>query len=67
MPRSSPDAQLVNDRAICPSKDYPDGEIHERVPESETVCTQRISLNLLGDGFFARSLLCPAIRHYPGS
>jgi CxxC motif-containing protein (DUF1111 family) len=42
---------LVNDRAICPSADFPDTEIQERVPESETVRTTRISLNLLGDGF----------------
>jgi len=42
---------LVNDRAICPSNDYPAMEIQERVPESETVRTQRLSLNLLGDGY----------------
>ena len=35
---------LVNDRAICP-------EIQERVPDSESVRTTRLSLNLLGDGF----------------
>ena len=42
---------LVNDRAICPSGAYPDTEIQERVPDSETVRTTRISLSLLGDGF----------------
>jgi CxxC motif-containing protein (DUF1111 family) len=42
---------LVNDRAICPNAAYPDTEIQERVPDSETVRTTRISLNLLGDGF----------------
>jgi CxxC motif-containing protein (DUF1111 family) len=42
---------LVNDRAICPNEDFPDTEIHERVPQSETIRTTRISLNLLGDGF----------------
>jgi CxxC motif-containing protein (DUF1111 family) len=42
---------LVNDRAICPNQDFPDGEIHERVPESETIRTTRMSLNVLGDGF----------------
>ena len=42
---------LVNDRAICPSAAFPDTEIQERVPDSETVRTTRISLNLLGDGF----------------
>src|SRR6476646_2426968 len=35
---------LVNDRAICPSADYPDGEIHEYTPETETVRTTRISI-----------------------
>jgi CxxC motif-containing protein (DUF1111 family) len=42
---------LVNDRAICPSATFPDTEIQERVPDSETIRTTRISLNLLGDGF----------------
>jgi len=42
---------LVNDRAICPSAAFPDSEIQERVPASETVRTTRLSLNLLGDGF----------------
>jgi CxxC motif-containing protein (DUF1111 family) len=42
---------LVNDRAICPSGAFPDTEIQERVPESETIRTTRISLSLLGDGF----------------
>jgi CxxC motif-containing protein (DUF1111 family) len=42
---------LVNDRAICPSAAFPDTEIQERVPESETIRTTRISLSLLGDGF----------------
>jgi CxxC motif-containing protein (DUF1111 family) len=42
---------LVNDRAICPNGAFPDTEIQERVPESESVRTTRISVNLLGDGF----------------
>jgi CxxC motif-containing protein (DUF1111 family) len=42
---------LVNDRAICPNGAFPDADIQERVPDSETVRTTRISLNLLGDGF----------------
>ncbi len=42
---------LVNDRAICPSAAFPNIEIQERVPDSETVRTNRVSLNLLGDGF----------------
>src|ERR1700733_14445304 len=42
---------LVNDRAICPNGAFPDKEIQERVPDSETIRTFRLSLNLLGDGF----------------
>jgi CxxC motif-containing protein (DUF1111 family) len=42
---------LINDRSICPSTDYPAMEIQERVPETETVRTQRLSLNILGDGY----------------
>ena len=42
---------LVNDRAICPSGAFPATEIQERVPETETIHTFRLSLNLLGDGF----------------
>lgn len=42
---------LVNDRAICPNATFPNVEIQERVPDSETIRTLRLSLNLLGDGF----------------
>src|SRR5579862_1757031 len=42
---------LVNDRAICPSSAFPDTEIQERVPDTETIRAGRLSLNLLGDGF----------------
>jgi CxxC motif-containing protein (DUF1111 family) len=42
---------LINDRAICPNAAFPDREIQERVPESETIRTLRMSLSLLGDGF----------------
>src|SRR6266849_4035383 len=42
---------LVNDRAICPNADFPNTEIQERLPVTETIRTNRISLNLLGDGF----------------
>jgi CxxC motif-containing protein (DUF1111 family) len=38
------DRTLVNDRAICP-------QIQERVPETETVRTLRITTNTLGDGY----------------
>ncbi|HUJ32382.1 MAG TPA: di-heme oxidoredictase family protein [Candidatus Acidoferrum sp.] len=42
---------LVNDRAICPNAAFPDKEIQERVPDTETIRAFRLSLNLLGDGF----------------
>ena len=42
---------LVNDRAICPNAAFPNIEIQERVPDSETIRTHRVSVNLLGDGF----------------
>jgi CxxC motif-containing protein (DUF1111 family) len=42
---------LVNDRAICPNAAFPNNDIQERVPETETIRTFRLSLNLLGDGF----------------
>src|SRR5258707_65111 len=42
---------LVNDRAVCPNAAFPDAEIQERVPDSESIRTMRISLSLLGDGF----------------
>jgi CxxC motif-containing protein (DUF1111 family) len=35
---------LINDRAICP-------EVQEHVPASETIRTQRLAVNTLGDGF----------------
>jgi len=41
---------LVNDRAICPNKAFPDTEIQERVPNRENIRTFRVSVNLLGDG-----------------
>jgi CxxC motif-containing protein (DUF1111 family) len=42
---------LVNDRAICPNAAFPNADIQERVPDTETVRTNRISVSLLGDGF----------------
>jgi CxxC motif-containing protein (DUF1111 family) len=42
---------LVNLRAICPSGAFPNTEIQERVPDTESIRATRLSLNLLGDGF----------------
>ena len=42
---------LVNQRAICPNAAFPNTEIQERLPDSETIRAFRSSLSLLGDGF----------------
>jgi len=42
---------LVNDRAICPSRAFSNVELQERVPDTETIQTTRMAVNLLGDGF----------------
>src|SRR5437870_7126948 len=36
---------------ICPNEAFPEKEIQERVPKTETIRALRLSLNLLGDGF----------------
>lgn len=46
-----PNRSLVNDRAVCPSLDYPDKEVQERVPDRVNVRALRTSLNTLGDGY----------------
>lgn len=42
---------LINDRAICPSGDFPNTEVQERVPDGMNVRTLRTSLNTMGDGY----------------
>jgi CxxC motif-containing protein (DUF1111 family) len=42
---------LINDRAVCPNRAFPDEEIQERVPDDANVRTFRMSLNVLGDGY----------------
>ena len=42
---------LVNQRVICPNAAFPAADIQERVPDSETIRTLRMSLGILGDGF----------------
>jgi len=42
---------LVNDRAICPNAAFPNYEIQERVPDTETIRTTRLSSSLFGAGF----------------
>jgi len=45
------DRSLGNDRAICPSRDFPDVQLQQRVPQSELIRTERLSISTLGDGF----------------
>jgi CxxC motif-containing protein (DUF1111 family) len=42
---------LINDRAICPNAANPDIQLQEHMPDAEKIRTNRISLNVLGDGF----------------
>jgi len=42
---------LVNDRAICPSRDLPETSAQSHVPGGATIRSLRASLNTLGDGF----------------
>lgn len=42
---------LVNDRTICPNGAFPTTELQERVPDTETIRTTRVALNVLGDGY----------------
>jgi CxxC motif-containing protein (DUF1111 family) len=42
---------LLNDRSICPNKEFPDLTGQERAPASENIRALRASLNTLGDGF----------------
>ena len=42
---------LINDRAICPNADNPDVQLQEHMPDAEKIRTNRLSLNVLGDGF----------------
>jgi len=46
-----PNRSLINDRAVCPSGDFPENEVQERVPDGMNTRTLRTSLNTLGDGF----------------
>lgn len=42
---------LVNERAICPNRAFPDLDLVEHVPDSENIRTLRLSVSLFGDGF----------------
>lgn len=42
---------LINDRAICANAANPDVQLQEHMPDAEKIRTNRLSVNLLGDGF----------------
>ena len=42
---------LINDKAICPGAEYPDGDAQEHLPDSENIRALRISVSVLGDGY----------------
>src|SRR5581483_9401194 len=42
---------LINDRAICPDAANPAVQLQEHMPDTERIRTNRLSLNVLGDGF----------------
>ena len=42
---------LINDKAICPGAEIPEGDAQEHLPESENVRALRVSVSTLGDGY----------------
>ena len=42
---------LINDKAICPSANFPDLDAQEHLPDRENVRALRLSVSLLGDGY----------------
>ena len=42
---------LINDKAICPGAEYPDGDAQEHLPDSENIRALRLSVSILGDGY----------------
>jgi CxxC motif-containing protein (DUF1111 family) len=42
---------LVNERAVCPNGVFPNAEIQERVPDTETIRALRLTVSLFGDAF----------------
>src|SRR5215470_14305625 len=42
---------LINDRAICPNTANPSIQLQEHIPDAEKIRTNRLSVNVLGDGF----------------
>jgi len=42
---------LINDKAICPSAEFPDQDAQEHLPDVENVRAMRTSVSMLGDGY----------------
>lgn len=42
---------LINDKAICPGAEFPDGDAQQHLPETENIRALRLSISVLGDGF----------------
>jgi CxxC motif-containing protein (DUF1111 family) len=42
---------VINDKAICPSAEFPDRDAQEHLPDSENIRAFRLSLSVLGDGY----------------
>lgn len=54
---------LINDRAICPTGEFPDAEVQEHAPDNMNVRTLRSSLNTLGDGY-VEAIASSTILHF---
>ena len=42
---------LINDKAICPGLESPEGDAQQHLPESENIRALRIAVSMLGDGY----------------
>jgi len=42
---------VINDKAICPSAEFPDSDAQEHLPDTENIRTFRLSVSMLGDGY----------------
>ncbi|HET9157384.1 MAG TPA: di-heme oxidoredictase family protein [Myxococcaceae bacterium] len=42
---------LINDKAICPGAESPEGDAQEHLPEVDNIRAMRLSVSMLGDGY----------------
>ena len=42
---------LINDKAICPGLESPEGDAQQHLPDSENIRALRIAVSMLGDGY----------------